>query len=240
MLIGRRAEIDTLSEIVESTAAGRATFAVIVGEAGVGKSALLDVAAEAAGAVEATVYRAFCDPLGAGRPFGPLLDALGAGSSVTGFLDRMRSTAPLGGDRVGVLGAGVEIRSLLIEELVAAFETLADGPTVQALIAVARRLVDLPLLIVGALRPDAAGAEVLESVRRQLGPQNPPTVIELGPLGRGDERSLAMERLHGTPSPRLSGLLGRCAGNPLLLTELIAALDDEGCLRHQDGLVELT
>ncbi|MCC6227015.1 MAG: AAA family ATPase [Microthrixaceae bacterium] len=255
MLIGRSAEIGTLSEIVESTAAGRAAFVVIVGEAGVGKSALLDFAAEALCAAEATVFRAFCDPLGNNRPFGPLLDALGAGSSVTGFLDRMRTTAPLGADRIGVLGAGVEIGSLLIEELVAAFEGLAvsgdtalladdlhwaDAPTVQTLIAVARRLVDLPLLIVVALRPDAAGAEVLESIHRQLGPRNPPTVIELRPLGRSDERSLATQRLRGTPSPRLSGLLGRCAGNPLLLTELITALEDDGCLRRHDGLVELT
>ncbi len=254
MLVGRGAEIDALSAAIERAAEGRAAFVVVVGEAGVGKSALLDVGAEHARTRGAHVRRAWCDPFGGGRPFGPLLDAIGADSASTDILERIRRSAALDGGRPGVLGAGIEVGSLLVEELVAAYEKLSvsaptalfvddlhwsDGATRQTIVALARRLVDLPLLIVAALRPDPTGEEILASLPHRLAGHGPPQVITLPPLSANDERSLAAERLNGDPAPRLGALLGRCAGNPLLITELIAALEEEGHLHRNGAIVEL-
>ena len=85
-LIGRRTELETIERVVEAARAGRSAVLVVRGVAGVGKTALLEHAAEAAGdlrilraeGVEAESELAFAGLHQLLRPLAPLLDRLPA------------------------------------------------------------------------------------------------------------------------------------------------------------------
>ena len=70
MLVGRDAEMDTLSAAIEQLANGVGGVVEVVGEPGVGKSRLVDEAVARAG--EITVLRCDCERTGAGTPYTPV------------------------------------------------------------------------------------------------------------------------------------------------------------------------
>ena len=77
VFVGRRRELDTIAAAVHAAADGQGTFLLIAGEAGVGKSRLIEeaVAAARAGGASASIGR--CVELGvSGVPFAPIRAAL--------------------------------------------------------------------------------------------------------------------------------------------------------------------
>src|SRR3954449_5268864 len=86
LFIGREEELGTLTAALATAVAGTPTVVLLGGEAGVGKTRLVEEAAARARAAGARVLAGSCIELGGeGLPFGPLAHA---------FRELMRDTAP--------------------------------------------------------------------------------------------------------------------------------------------------
>src|SRR5262249_8908351 len=107
--------------------------------------------------------------------------------------------------------------------LIVATTRPSDRPEVARLVAAARHASDAPPAD-GPLH--AAGANPAPQASASAGG----TLIDLGPLGGEGVRELAAGLPGGQPGGRLGERLAGTAGNPLLVTELIAALRQDGQL----------
>src|SRR4029453_9093259 len=86
LFVGREAELATLTAALDSALAGSPTVVLVGGEAGVGKTRLVEEAAGRARAAGARVLAGSCIELGGeGLPFGPLAPA---------FRSLLRDTSP--------------------------------------------------------------------------------------------------------------------------------------------------
>ena len=232
-LLGRDPELARLVDVVRSGASGRLAAAVVEGEAGIGKSALVRAALTTGPATAATVLVGEASELGRDRRFGPLLDALAA-------------TVP---DAAAPPGEGgvVDVEVVIGEELVARLERLAlDGPVVLAvddlhwadeasiglLRTIVRHLADLPLTLVVTLRPTPRASAVdalLEDLVERGAAQ-----LQLRPLPDDVVDQLVAGEVGQRPGPRLSAAIRRTGGNPLYALELVAALTSEGLVDHAE------
>jgi DNA-binding CsgD family transcriptional regulator len=219
-LLGRRAECDTLSRLVTATTAGRSQVLVLRGEAGIGKTALLDFVHErAAGCrivraagVESEMELAFA---GLHQLCGPHLDrldelpapqqhALGvafglrAGSAPDRFL--------VGLAVLTLLSGAAEDRPLLC---VVDDAHWLDHASAQCLEFVARRLVAERVGLVLAVRtPDGGLFTGL------------PELVVTG-LSHTDANALLQSAVTGTLDPRVRDrIVAESSGNPLALLEL--------------------
>ncbi|GIK77702.1 MAG: AAA family ATPase [Thermoleophilia bacterium] len=227
-LIGREREGAEIERLLESAVEGSSGTLVVRGEAGIGKSALLEHAAEHAAemlvlraiGVEAESDLAFAGCHGLVRPIlgslpelpepqsEALQGALGLGPS-TGA-DRFLIAAAL----LSLLAAAAEERPVLC--LVDDAQWL-DAPSAEALVFVARRLRAEPVAILFAARDgeprrfEAAG------------------LPELVVTGLDDESAAALlaDRATEAAAAIRARLLAEAEGNPLALLELPAALSGE-------------
>lgn len=94
----------------------------------------------------------------------------------------------------------------------------------------------LPLLLIGTTRPVPQRAEVL-TIRRVIGDHN---TIRLDRLPDTAVTTLVTELSDGQPGESLLTIAADAAGNPLYVTELVAALTRADRLTHTaDGMVEV-
>jgi predicted ATPase len=174
-LVGRDVELELLVGRLESVRRGSARCAVIEGEAGIGKSALLAGLIEVATERGVAVLRADAHPLEAARPFGPLIDALGLRSGVGD--ERRAGIARLlseGGEAAAPLGPG-QLQVLVVEAIIDLLESISDrqplllviddvhwaeGATLLTLEWVMRRLTWAPVMLVMAARPAPRSSEL--------------------------------------------------------------------------------
>jgi len=168
LLLGRDAELSQLLELVGGLGAGRGGAALVEGEPGIGKSALLRAAAADAAERGCRVLWAAGDPLGAAFPLAPLLDAFAvresspdpARAEVARAL-RGAYAGPGGGPGGGAPGAAAELLLSLVDEVCAAVPALlvvddlqwADEITVGVCHRLARTKEQRALLVLGATRP---------------------------------------------------------------------------------------
>ncbi|WP_448639331.1 helix-turn-helix transcriptional regulator [Geodermatophilus sp. URMC 63] len=224
-LLGRRSECELLTGTVAAARAGRGQVLVLRGEAGIGKTALLDfVVARAAGC---TIARAAGVESETELPFaglhqlcGPFLDRLGAlpgpqqEALATAFMLRS-GTAP---DRFLV---GLAVLTLLAEvaqerPLVCVVDDAQwlDRETVQTLEFVARRLGAEPVAVVVAVR-ETDDAPLLAGF----------PVCTVGGLRSRDAAALLRSAVTGTLDLRVQDrILAEAHGNPLALRELPGGL----------------
>ena len=256
MLVGREAPLALLGTLRAQAREGAGQVLLLEGEAGIGKSAILDACAAQGDRDGVVVLRGHGDELGATRPFAPLLDALAHGPhgeqtqrAVRELIVRERTSPHT------LLETEPGLQSLLVDDLVNKIEELcvdqpvalcvddlhwADGSTLTALASLVRRATDLPLLVALAMRRIprsgdlAAFVDMLDDPPRGVST----THVELGPLGSDDVDALAAEILGAPPGPRLGGLLDGCAGNPLLVVEMLASLRDAGLLSRSEEVVD--
>ena len=146
------------------------------------------------------------------------------------------------------------VQSLLIDEIVNQVEELcvsrpvalclddlhwADASTVAALASLVRRAADLPLLIALAARRIPRGSDLAALIDLlDAAPSFAATRIELAPLASTEVTDLATRFLGAAPGPGLSDLLKGCAGNPLLVVEMLASLREAGLLANKDGRMD--
>jgi DNA-binding CsgD family transcriptional regulator len=225
MLIGRHAECAALAAVLAAARDGSGGTQVIVGEPGIGKSALLQWVAERADPARVVVARGIESeadlPYAALRdlltPFSDQLDRLPAAQA--GVISGAIGLGPPSGvDRfaVGVatlalLTAAAESRPLL---LVVDDLQWIDSASGGALAFAGRRLEALPVLILASERT-TAGAQASRLVEAD--------VLSLGPLSPADASSLLAE---GIPPAVAARILDTARGNPLALVELPQFLTD--------------
>jgi DNA-binding NarL/FixJ family response regulator len=185
---------------------GRVVF--VAGEAGIGKTALLERFCEEAGL---RVLWAACDPLFTPRPLGPLLD-LDAGRGLRAALDAGSAPHDVAAELLAEL-AGSKPVALVLEDL-----HWGDEATLDVVRIVARRIERVPALLVVSYRHELVHRS--HPLQLLVGELPTATRIEPAALSAGAVGELAEPAgLDG------DALHQRTAGNPFFVTEAVAAGD---------------
>ena len=245
-LIGRDSELAMLVTSVTELAEGRGGSVLIEGEPGIGKSSLVRAVISEASGCE--VFWGAGDELGQALPLLPLLDALRV---------REPSANPRRNSMVSLLRGevaadrGTDVAAALAEQLLALVaEQCALQPTIlvvddlqwadQASVALCGRLARLarqaPLLLIGTMRPIPQREDLL-ALRRIVGEE---ARLQLTGLSGAAVAELVAALAGGKPGQKLLRLANGAAGNPLYVTELVAALARSSSLTITDmGSAEL-
>jgi DNA-binding CsgD family transcriptional regulator/tetratricopeptide (TPR) repeat protein len=248
-LVGRDGELALLAGLIKDIARGRGSSVLIEGEPGIGKSALVRAVVAEAPEAGCQVFSGAGDELGQELPLLPFLDGL-----------RVREPSPnprrdtivrllrgeVGADR------GTDVPAVLAEQLLALVaEQCAVRPTILVIddlqwadtasvtlwgrLAKAAR--QIPLLLVGTMRPVPQRDDLL-ALRRVV---DDAARIQLTGLTEAAVAELVAALAGGEPDGNLLQLADGAAGNPLYVTELIAALARSSRLTISEaGAAELT
>jgi DNA-binding CsgD family transcriptional regulator len=232
-LVGRESEMALLTGLIKEVARGHGGSVLIEGEPGIGKSALVRVAVADAPEAGCQVFWGAGDELGQALPLLPFLDGLRV---------REPSVNPRQNTIVRLLRGevaadrGTDVPATLAEQLLALVaEQCAVRPTIlvvddlqwadQASVALWRRLAKaaqrMPLLLVGTMRPVPQRDDLL-ALRRAAGEA---ARLQLTGLADKAVTDLVAALAGGRPDGNLMELAKGAAGNPLYVTELVAALD---------------
>lgn len=242
-LVGRSAERSILKRRVDDLSRGEAAgrLLLVTGEAGLGKSRLLEFLADRVTRSSGRILAARCFESEAGRAYGAWIDALGDRTEVW-------RQARSGGD-------ATKARERLFDSIASHLRELArerptaillddvqwgDEASLGLLHFVARRMRDEPSLLVAAA---ARMGEILDRpvaarVLRSLLAEGLVDELRLAPLGEAD--ALALAAASGSPSSaeRASRL---AEGNPLFTIEAARAIDagDDDLGATLDRLIEM-
>ena len=214
-LLERQKELRTLASLVERAVSGRGSTALVVGDAGIGKTSLVrELLASLPRDVR--VLAAGCEDLLTPRTLGPLRDA------VRGREGPLAEALTSGADQDDVFAAVLaELGSGAPTLLVVDDAHWADGATFDVLRFLGRRIADLPAMLLLTYRDDEAedghplrnllgGMTGAETVRLRLAPL---TVDGVTALAAGAEVDAA-------------DLFRLTQGNPFFVTEVLATAPD--------------
>lgn len=199
--------------VAEMAATGRGGVAIVSGEAGIGKTALLrQFRAELPRRV--TPLWGMCDPLFTPRPLGPLLEpAARLGGEVAELLAAAVKPFDVAVALAEALGA-IAPAVLIIEDV-----HWADEATLDVLRALARRAGESGVLLVISYRSDQLPRDhPLRMVFGELPAGDSVTRLELDGLSRE-----AVAGLAASSCLDVEELFERTAGNPFFVTETLAA-----------------
>jgi DNA-binding CsgD family transcriptional regulator len=226
-LRGRTAEIDAVTQLLGDVRAGRGTAVIaVVGDPGLGKSALLEHAAAVADGMR--VLRCVGAPSEAALPFAGLLQML---RPLLGSIDHL--PAPQAASIRGVFGLSADrvedrflisiaVLSLLSEAaderpLVCLVDEVGwlDHESADTLAFVARRLEAEPIALLVALSDEEARRFAVPNAFH----------VRLSPLGETDALNVVRDVVTTSVSPTVARRIVDAAGGvPLLLKELVASL----------------
>jgi DNA-binding CsgD family transcriptional regulator len=256
-LCGRETETGVLREALDRVASGGQATVLVEGEAGIGKTRLLEEALADAAARGMQVAAGRADELEQARPFGLMAGAFGCvpGSAdprraaIAGLLSAAGGHAS-GGPVTVTSDPGLQFRvvdafGVLVEALALSGPVVvgaddlqwADPSSLVTLAAMGRRVADLPVGIIGCFRPVPRAAELDGAVRalQAAGARH----LTLPPLGAGAVGELVSEMVSAEPGPGLLAEISGAAGNPLFVTEVLAALQQEGAIQVMGGRAEV-
>jgi tetratricopeptide (TPR) repeat protein len=254
-LRGRQVELRALGETLDRVASGRSAIVLVEGEAGIGKTRLLAEALEQARARGVRVMAGRAEALERTRPFGLVADTLGCVRSSSD--PRRAAIATLLATKAGDRGPmtvssdpGLQFQA--VDAFVDLVETLAldrplvvgvddlqwaDPSSLLTLGTLGRRLVDVPLALIGCLRPSPHLSDLEQTLQalEHSGAQR----LALGQLDQQAVVGLVAEAVAAEPGPGLLAEVQGAGGNPLFVTELVAARVEEGAIRTVDGRAEV-
>jgi DNA-binding CsgD family transcriptional regulator/tetratricopeptide (TPR) repeat protein len=212
-LLERGPFLQTLGEYADDAVRGLGRLVLVSGEAGIGKTALLDTFA--AQRPDLRWLRGACDGGFTPRPLGPLFEIATADGD--GLLEQFRS----GADRNTLFASSLERLGTVGRTTAVVVEDLhwADEATLDWLGYLARRLTTLPTVVLLTYRDEDVGAESpLRSALAAMAPQRATRRMSLPPLTSSAVAALA--QAHGRPDAeaihRLTG------GNPFYVGELLS------------------
>lgn len=262
-LVGRAAELDDLDDLLASATAGHGATVLVEGEAGIGRTGLVEALASSARllGLELRPARATRDR---DRPFAVLSDALLAhppgvrrGPVETELADLLESLdvdarrgAPRGGRRGGELAAERVARAT--ELFAAMLRRRGDGGPWVLVLEDVHDADDASLAVLHALahEGDLPGALVVMTMRPM--PTRPDLsavvdawiragarYVELRPLGPLATVELAERLVGGSVGPALRGTLATTGGNPRFVTDVVRTARSAGALETRDGVVDV-
>ncbi|WP_229886683.1 AAA family ATPase [Streptomyces subrutilus] len=237
-LIGRRRETALLARALERARTGAGGAAVLLrGEAGIGKTALLDWARNTARAAGFSVLRAVGAEAEADIAFGALHQAIWPLLERSRALPArqrealecalgLRGGLPPGGFAVGAAALALLAESARTRPLLLLVDDLhwVDASSAAVFAFLHRRIADLPLVIVSAGRPEGPAAEGW-----------PTAPVDVTALAHADAGALLRQWHPELAATTAERVLAEAAGNPLALVELPLQLDPT----HLKGLAPL-
>jgi len=230
MLVGRHHERREIEQALARARSGTSATLVLVGEPGIGKTALVDYAADQAAGMQ--LLRARGIESEAQIPFGSLLELIRPALAMLGKVPRPQATAleaalalrpGVAQERFAVGAAMLSLLAAYAEQAPVAVlvddAQWLDGSSAQALLFAFRRLVADPIAVLVAVREGEPS--LLDGADLRVLPIGGLTSIEAATLVPGLAPE-AVSRLHGVT-----------AGNPLALLEL--APDADGLTFAPEG-----
>ena len=241
VLVGRSSELATVRGVVDRVPAGRGGVLLVVGEAGIGKSRLLDEVDRRAG--ELGLVRLTGRAVQGGGVYRAPAEAVGgqwdlawsrAPEQLRPYRSALARLLPIGAagepesgvDPVVLLGEGLRRLLLAIAEhtpgCLVRLEDLhwADDDTLALIAHLAPVLTDCPVLLAVSARDEAP-----TQVGRRLDAMYGVTTVRLGRLGVADVAALAAACRGGAPLPAEDArvLAVRSEGLPFVVEEMLAA-----------------
>ncbi|MCC6949379.1 MAG: AAA family ATPase [Bradyrhizobiaceae bacterium] len=242
-LIGRAREAAMLGKLIRNAAAGRGATVFICGEAGIGKTALLDAALAGAGLVE---IRAAASAVGGGplAPVASLLHALKRnmkGAPADKAEAVLRVLAASGGqpgtpanraaqfsEIGGVFAAAAHKQPLAV---VIDDAHWADHATLEFLPHLAEIARSEPMLVAVAFRDDEVPrGHPMRAAREAVRRAGRLEEIELRPLNGAETAELVLALAGASPPDLVETVAGRSGGIPLFVEALV------GILKQHDGI----
>ncbi len=250
-LLERDAELEALGSALDEARAGRGRLVVVEGHAGMGKSQLLGAARGFAKGTGVRVLAATGGELERDFAFGVALQLLEPALAAAAPAQRGRLLAgaarlsePLfesPASEAGVSGAEDDVFPVLhglywlVSNLAETGPLLlavddahwADAPSLRFALYLTQRLAALPAALVVARRPRERGGE--EELLARLAAHPAAARIQLGPLSEPAVARLVHAAFEGDVDPEFASACAEVTGgNPLLVEQLVRALDAEG------------
>jgi DNA-binding CsgD family transcriptional regulator len=246
--VGRSHELDAIRRLIERVRGGGSAIALVEGEAGIGKSRLVEEALRVEPAT-VQIFAATCEEFERGRAFAPLITAFGC---VPGSADPRRSAiAHLIADIVPAqdltsrhFGVIDELTGLIEDIAVRGPVVLvvddlqwADEGTITALRSFGKRLTHVGVAILGATRPVPVSLDLQRLINewRDRGA----LVLSLDALGEEHVERLVTSAFDAEPDEALLRYIGGASGNPLFIGELVGALARENSVSVVEGRATL-
>ncbi len=256
-LLEREGETSILRECVEEASAGRGSLLLIEAPAGLGKTRLAELAVELAEAEQLRPLRGRGGELERNFRFGvvrQLFDSVVAALEPRERDEVLAGAAGFAAPALGLPDAGVagDTAAVLhglywLTSNVAAADPLAvivddahwsDRASLEWLVYLARRVNDLPVVLVVCYRPSEPGAE--SDLLWQLAGEPRGRVLRPSPLSRHAVAQLIDGMLAGERSEEFATVCHETTGgNPFLLVELLAAAQEQGIGRAGDQAAEI-
>ncbi len=256
-LVGRELDLAVALEQLKRVEGGASAALLVRGEAGIGKSRLVDEVAVRAGHTAHPVLVGRADDLDHGIPYAVFRDLVGRVSTdstlpppvhkaVLDFRRALEADArPADGDeprlaevfslavRVCRTAAATGPVVLVLEDL-----HLADRESL-ALVPPLARLADVAMLMVATSRPGTGAADV-ERVFEHLATEGRGAVLDLEPLDRHETQALVAALLGATPDEHIAdAVFSASHGNPFFAREAAQALTDAGAAVIDGGRARL-
>ena len=211
-VLERDTELSALADAVQAAAGGAGCVVLIMGEAGIGKSSLVE-ALRARLPGSGRMLIGYCDDLATPRTLGAFRDLVG---SVGAELSRAVMD---GSDRDRVLAALYAELSWPEHPTVLVIEDVhwADDATLDALRFLIRRIADLPAVLILTYRDDELDRE--HPLRGLLGQASRSDHVRHLPLGRLSPA--AVRQLSAGSSVDADDLFALTSGNPFFVQELL-------------------
>jgi DNA-binding SARP family transcriptional activator len=245
-LIGRAYELSRLQAVWDAAASGHGGVVFLEGEAGIGKSRLVEGLAGVARSQEAHVLRGSPLELAGGPPFAPwseifreLIERVAPPATKSEWPSDLARLCPMVVSRWGFatapgLGSPELDRARLFEAAVEAIAWAAasaplllvladlhraDSATLALLAYLGRRLADMPCLLVATRRPAATSSD-FDAVRDALRARGAVVAeLALGPLAGSDVKRVIASVAPGLEAVRVRQVIRAADGNPLFARE---------------------